>query len=216
MTLQHGAVRDTLIKTTLKLMEKGGLDNVKARAVAQLGGVSVGTIYNLFGSFDGLILAANRTIYEELGSLGGRRTVEIEADIRRRIGAGEIADTAQGRTLARLRGLAETYVEFVAANANRWAALLAFNRTRGLRGNADNLEQLNALIDIVGAVLNEVPRWTTPEQRRGAARMLWSAVHGIVTMNFFGGDESTARQRTSALLDTLLTTLVDGMFAGEA
>jgi AcrR family transcriptional regulator len=212
MTLKHGAVREALIDTTLKLMEKGGLDNVKARVVAQLGGVSVGTIYNLFGNFDGLILAANRTIYAELGALGAGRTKEIEAGIQRKIAAGELPDTAKARTLARLSALAETYVEFVAANANRWSALLAFNRTRAMRGNADNLEQLNALIDIVGGVLNEVPRWTTPGERRAAARMLWSAVHGIVTMNFFGGDEATARQRTSGLLDVLLTTMVEGMF----
>lgn len=213
MTLKHSAVREALIKTALKLMEKGGLDNVKARAVADLGGVSVGTIYNLFGNFDGLILAANRRIYDELGALGARRTREIEAAIQQRTAAGDLPDTARARTLARLSALGETYVEFVSANANRWSALLAFNRTRAMRGNADNLEQLNALIDMVGAVLNEVPRWTTPEQRRTAARMLWSAVHGIVTMNFFGGDEGTARQRTVALLDILLTTMVEGMFA---
>jgi AcrR family transcriptional regulator len=212
VTLKHGAVREALIKTALKLMEKGGLDNVKARAVADLGGVSVGTIYNLFGNFDGLILAANRTIYDELGALGVRRTKEVEAAIKQRTAAGDLPNTAQARTLARLTALAETYVEFVAANANRWSALLAFNRTRAMRGNADNGEQLNTLIDIIGAGLSEVPRWTTAEQRRGAARMLWSAVHGVVTMNFFGGDEPTARQRTLRLLEMLLTTMVDGMF----
>jgi AcrR family transcriptional regulator len=216
MTLEHGAVRDALITETLKLMEKGGLDTVKARVVAQLGGVSVGTIYNLFGNFDGLILAANRKIYEELGALGVGRTMAVEAEIRRKIAAGELPDTARARTMARLRGLAEAYVDFVAANANRWSALLAFNRTRAMRGNAENLEQLNSLIDLVGNVLGEVPRWRTAEERRYAARMLWSAVHGIVTMNFFGGDEATARARTSTLLEYLLTTLVEGMFEPEA
>lgn len=216
MTLEHGAVREALIKQTLKLMEKGGLENVKARVVAQLGGVSVGTIYNLFGNFDGLILAANRKIYEELGALGVGRTAEMEADMRRRIAAGEMPDTAKARTLARLHGLAAAYVDFVAANANRWSALLAFNRTRGMRGNAENLEQLNALIDLVGNVLGEVPRWRTAEEKRIAARMLWSSVHGIVTMNFFGGEEATARSRTAALLDSLLATLVDGMFEAKA
>lgn len=216
MTLKHGAVRETLVNTVLKLMEKGGLDHVKARTVADLGGVSVGTIYNLFGNFDGLILAANRTIYDELGALGARRIREIEDVLRQRIAAGELADTAKARTFARLSALGETYVEFVVANANRWSALLAFNRTRAMRGNTDNLEQLNALIDLVGAVLEEVPLWQTPRRRRAAARMLWSSVHGIVTMNFFGGDESTARQRTSELLDMLLTTMVEGMFGASA
>jgi AcrR family transcriptional regulator len=211
MTLEHDAVRETLVKTVLKLMEKGGLEGVKARKVAELAGVSVGTIYNLFGNFDGLILAANLKIYGDLGAVGQARATRIEAELAKR------PPTApRERVLARLSGLADAYVDFVAANSSRWSALLAFNRTRGLSANEDNLGHLNALIDIIGAMLDEVPRWKAPRERRAAARALWSAVHGIVTTNFFGGDEATARQRTSGLLNLLLTTLVDGMFAENA
>jgi hypothetical protein len=39
-------------------------------------------------------------------------------------------------------------------------------------------------------------------------------VHGIVTTNYFGGEAATARERTSGLLRILLTTIVDGAFAG--
>ena len=59
MTLKHDAVRDDLIRSTLSLMEQGGLEAVKARAVADAVGVSVGTVYNLFGNVDQLILTAN-------------------------------------------------------------------------------------------------------------------------------------------------------------
>ncbi len=212
MTLEHGAVRERLVATTRKLMDKYGLEGVKARAVAEQAGVSVGTIYNLFGSFDRLILAANLKIYDDLRLLGAQRMVEIEALIGERI-AGGMADTPRNRMLQRLSGLADTYVDFVDANANSWSALLAFNRTRGDGGGEDNLEQLNGLIDIVGEVLAAAPAWQAPRERRLAGRALWSAVHGIVTTNFFGGDEATARERTTTLLRLLLTTFVDGVFA---
>ena len=77
MTLEHGAVRETLIKTTLDLMEKGGLEAVKARMVAKAVGVSVGTVYNLFGSVDRLVLAANLRIYQRLNDLGRTAMADI-------------------------------------------------------------------------------------------------------------------------------------------
>lgn len=212
MTLEHSAVRDALIKSTLGLMEKGGLEGVKARSVADMAGVSVGTVYNLFGSFDRLIVAANLKIYEELGEIGKRRMAEIEANLQRRIAAGKLEDTPRNRMAERLIGLADTYVDFVAANANRWGALLAFNRTRNRGADDDSLQQLTALIDVVGDVLKGAPKWKSSTERRIAARALWSSVHGIVTTNFFGGEEATARSRTSLLLDVLLQTFTDGVF----
>jgi AcrR family transcriptional regulator len=213
MTLEHGAVRETLVKTTLKLMEKGGLEGVKARLVAQLAGVSVGTIYNLFGNFDRLILAANSKIYEELAALGHSRMAAIEASIDKRVASGKLADTPRNRLYERLVGLGEVYVDFVSSNASRWSALLAFNRTRGISANDENQVQLAALIEIVATTLADAPAWPTQAKRRLAARALWSAVHGIVTTNYFGGKEATARERTVALLRLLLGAVADGAFA---
>ena len=215
MTLEHAEVRVALINATLSLMEEGGLASVKARAVAEQAGVSVGTVYNLFGNVDQLILAANLKIYEDLGALGAKRMVAIEADLQKRIKSGRLADTARERLHARLLGLAETYVDFISANANRWSALLAFNRTRAVGESQDNLQHLNALIDILGDVLKEAPRWRTPAERRLAGRALWSAVHGIVITSYFG-DDKPARQRTMALLELLLATIADGAFAAPA
>jgi AcrR family transcriptional regulator len=215
MTLEHAEVRAALINATLSLMEEGGLASVKARAVAEQAGVSVGTVYNLFGNVDQLILAANLKIYDELGAVGVGRMAVIERDLQKRIKAGKVADTPRERLHARLLGLGETYVEFVSANANRWSALLAFNRTRAVGESEDNLQHLNALIDILGDVLKEAPRWHTPAERRLAARALWSAVHGVVVTSYFG-DDKPARQRTLVLLDLLLRTIVDGAFADPA
>ncbi len=203
MTLEHKEVREALVTATLQLMDGGGIEAVKARAVAQAAGVSVGTIYNLVGTVDDLVLLANKRIYEDLSAFGLKRMAELEA----MLGKG----AARDRVLTRLLGLADAYIDFVAAHANRWSAVLAFNRAH--EGAGDNPEQLTALIDIVGGVLKDAPAWPDNADRRLAARALWSAVHGIVTTNFFGGDEAGARKRTSRLNAILLTTLVDGMFA---
>ena len=208
MTLEHPAVRKTLIKTTLKLMEKGGLETVKARKVAELSGVSVGTIYNLFGNFDGLILAASVEVYEQLQEVGLIAAERIELSLAERR-----LPTARDRVLYRLSALADAYVSFVDANANRWNALLAFNRSRGLSGTEDTLKHLADLMDIIGRMLDEAPLWKAQNERRIAARALWSAVHGVVITNFSAGEQKAARARTSQLLNLLLTVIVDGMFA---
>ena len=212
MTLKHDAVKERLIATTLDFMEKGGLEGVQARLVAKAVGISVGTIYNLFGSVDRLVLAANLRIYDHLNTLGETRMAEIDAALEKKIAAGTLADTPRNRTLERLLGLGATYIDFVAANSKRWAALLAYNRSRGEAISEDTLGHLNKLIDIVGSVVEDVPAWRTTKQRRLAGRALWSAVHGIVTTNYTGHG-TAARQRTMDLITILLTTLVDGMYA---
>lgn len=217
MTLEHDAVRETLIAATLALMDEGGLEAVKARPLAQAVGVSVGTIYNLFGSVDGLVLAANQRIYADLAAIGLKSVAQIETNLARAIGEGRLADTPRNRARERLLGLSEVYIDFVAANANRWSGLLAFNRSRSAALTSEGYAaQLDGLIDIIGRVLAASPRCADPAVCRKMARALWSAVHGIVTMNYFGGAEETARSRTWELLVILVGTFVDGLFAPEA
>ena len=79
--------------------------------------------------------------------------------------------------------------------------------------NVDNQKQLDALIGIVAAILHDVPAWPTAMEQQEAAWALWSAVHGIVVMNYFGGDEATAREQTTAQIRLLLTVVADGAFA---
>ena len=55
MTLPANEVKAELVKTTLALMDEGGIEAVKARPIAKTVGISVGSIYNMFGSIDGLI-----------------------------------------------------------------------------------------------------------------------------------------------------------------
>jgi AcrR family transcriptional regulator len=217
MTLEHDAVRETLIGATLALMDEGGLEAVKARPLAKAVGVSVGTIYNLFGSVDGLVMAANMRIYADLGCMVRDAVPQTEQEIARRIAAGELADIATDRVRERLLGLAGTYIDFVAANAQRWSGVIAFDRRGSASETPDGYEsQLETLIGVVAGVLGELPGCRETERAQLMARALWSAVYGIVSIAYFSGDEATARQRTWDQIAFLVGATVAGLGAEVA
>ncbi len=84
-------------------LEEAGFPGFSAREVAKRVGYSVGTIYNLFGSYDRLILAINA------------RTLRAWADFLR----GRLGHGGEDRLAALVGG----YFDFAAANRNRWMAL---------------------------------------------------------------------------------------------
>ena len=214
MTLEHDAVRETLIEAALALMDQGGLEAVKARPLAQAVGVSVGTIYNLFGSVDGLVMAANMRIYADLGRLVRDAIPATEQAIAQRIAAGALADLPTERTRERLLGLAGTYLDFVAANAQRWGGVIAFDRRGSAAETPDGYEtQLETLIGVVASVLMDLPGCREAERAQLMARALWSAVYGIVSIAYFSGDEATARQRTWDQIAFLVGAAVAGLGA---
>lgn len=203
MTLEHDAVRDTLIAAALSLMDQGGLEAVKARPLAQAVGVSVGTIYNLFGSVDGLVMAANMRVYADLGETVMARFA-IEAP----------GEPTSDRVRERLMELAGLYIDFVAANSKRWSAVIAFDRRGSATETPAGYEaQLELLIGIVAGVLGGLPSCREAERAQTLARALWSSVYGIVSIAYFGGDESSARQRTWDQVSLLLGAVVAGLAA---
>jgi len=215
MALEHSEVREKLVGVTLDLMDAGGLEEVKARLVADRSGVSVGTIYNLFGNVDGLVRAACSHIFTELNALALREAARIGAEMGAAIAAGVLTDTPKARTRYLLLGLSDVYITFIAANASRWNGLLTFNRSHPVpAADGDYQAQQNALIGIIGQCLEQAP--FGEEARALAARTLWSAVHGIVTMNYVGQIQAAARERTWAQIEMLVGYFVEGAFAADA
>ncbi len=216
MTLEHDAVREKIISVTLELMDKAGLELIKARTIAKQAGVSVGTIYNLFGSVDELIQVANSHILSDMNKLGQTSVAASENELARKILSGEITDAPRDKLLFRLFSLAKVYMDFVENNANRWGAMLAFNRNQSEGSVAAwYQDQQNALFDLIGKVLDNTRLGNEPQTRTIAARALWSAVHGIVTMNYVGQVSAQSRRFTWEQIELLVNLFVAGLFAEE-
>ena len=164
-----------------RLVATEGLSSVQARRVAQEADCSVGTLYNVFGGLDGLLIAVNR---RTLDALGAKLTT--------------VARSFEGRPLGeRLLALALSYRDFAFEQTPRWRALFEHRMEPGRPVPQQYIDDQSKLFGLIEACLTDA-RTAQPLQA-SAARALFSAVHGIVVLaldNKLGGQtpEETDRQ----------------------
>ena len=162
------AVREAVIQATLKAMAAKGLEGLKARPIAQRAGISVGSIYNLFGDLDELTRIVNGRTYDDLFA---RETAALEA-----------ARAAEKSPREQLLALAAAYLDFVETHQTLWLAVLAFNRGRTELPPRWYLEKELSLLLIIQDALGAFAKAADPRVCRLHARALWASIHGIATL----------------------------------
>lgn len=135
-----------------------GFARFSAREVAKAIGYSIGTIYNVFGSYDQLILAING------------RTLDLwRADLEAHL---------EGRRQDRLRAAIDAYFDFALAHRNAWTALYDFRLPPGETMPEEYQRKVTAITEVV---VREIAA-ELPEEHRGQspalARSLLATVHG--------------------------------------
>ena len=143
------------------LMAELGYARFSAREVAKRIGYSIGTIYNVFGSLDALLVAINS------------RTFTLWADWLR-------DKLAQSETVGedRIAALVAGYFDFAARNPNLWMAIYDHRLPAGVEMPDDYRRKRAGL---TGIVEEEIARVLPPETRDRApalARSLVAVVHG--------------------------------------
>jgi AcrR family transcriptional regulator len=142
------------------ILSTEGMPALNARRVAAAIGVSVGTLYNLFENFDEVILTLNLETLEELDRAFAAlpRLSDPEAAI------GTIAGA---------------YLDFTAANRNRWASVLEFKTTAPHRFSEDFPAVIGRLVAWVERALAPLFPVGAEDQRRLSAAVLWTSLEGI-------------------------------------
>lgn len=150
-----------------------GLARFSGREVAKRVGYSIGTLYNLFGSVDGLLTAIN-------GQTLRRWTHELRARL-------------EGGDGDRLATLVQGYFAFAEAHPHLWAAVYEHHGIETGPAVAAYREATRALMTVVEAeVAAHLPR-STREDAAALTRSLLAAVHGHChfaihhTFGFLGG-----------------------------
>jgi AcrR family transcriptional regulator len=158
-------LRALLVELGARQMAQVGLAQFSARETAKAAGYTIGTIYNVFGSYDGLILAINADTL-------GRWTAYLKARLER-----TPAD--------RLETLVRAYLEFAEREPKAWIAL--FEHRMADDGPAPDWYQA-AVAQIVAIAAGEVAAAlpaATPDAARALTRSLIATVHGHCLFSLF-------------------------------
>lgn len=149
------------------LMAETGFARFSAREVAKRIGYSVGTISNVFGSVDGLVVAVNSRTFRLWSE-------SLEAGLEGVMGADRITALVRG------------YFEFARSNVNLWAAIYEHRLPPGMempeRLASERAQLTNIIVREVAAVLAEKERPGAPR----LARSLIATVHGHCTFALIG------------------------------
>lgn len=161
--------RDGLRTTTRDIahaiLKRDGLTALQARKVAAAANCSVGTLYNVYKNLDDLVIAANAVTLAELGN-----TLTAARD--------GVVSTAPLET--RLLALADAYLTFAVDNQNGWRAIFEHRMGKNRFAPEWYRAAQGELFAIVETILATTVLDLT--ERRRAARALFGAVHGIVTL----------------------------------
>lgn len=151
-------LREMILAEGHRQIGEVGFARFSAREVAKRIGYSIGTIYNVFGSHDQLVLAINgRTLDLWLGYLESRLA---------------------GVTEDRLRAAIDAYFQFAVLHRHAWAALYDFRLPEGEPMPEFYQDKITA---ITGLVVTEIAA-ALPAAHAGKApalaRSLLATVHG--------------------------------------
>lgn len=155
-------LRDLIIEEGHRQLSQVGFARFSAREVAKGIGYSIGTLYNVFGSYDALLLALNgRTLDLWLAFLEER-----------------LAGLEAGEGTARLDAAIGAYFDFALGHRHAWTALYDFRLPEGTPPSEDYREKVAA---ITGVIVREIAAVLPADAQGDAlplARSLLASVHG--------------------------------------
>ncbi len=136
-----------------------GYARFSARELAKRIGYSVGTLYNVFGSLDQLMLAINGV------TLDGWRSY-----LQTRLLAAPPED--------RLKTAISAYFEYAILNRHAWTAIYDFRLPEGVEAPDSYARKVEAIFDIVIVEIAAVLRPDRRDRAPALARSLLASVHG--------------------------------------
>jgi AcrR family transcriptional regulator len=139
-----------------------GLRSLKVRDVAEAAGCSVGSVYNEFGDFDGVILTVNRETVQALTA--------------------RLRGVAADDPVRQLYGLAATYLDFFAEHANLLRSLFEHRMEDDRPYPDDILQMVMDAFALMHAPLVRLLPDADDVKIALLSRTLFSAVHGIISL----------------------------------
>lgn len=182
-----------MIKAGLELIRKEGFAAFSARRVAAQVGYTVGSIYNVFGSYDSLLLHMNG---ETLDALHEAISKALERQPRKNA----------------LLVLAEAYYAFASKEYALWSCLFEYRLSENTEMPEWYLKKLKALFAMIEEQLAGYCLENSRQCRRHG-KILWAGIHGICVLALSGRMEVVGSDPAGTLIETFVTHYTAGLKA---
>jgi AcrR family transcriptional regulator len=183
--------RALMLETARVTISTKGLRSLKVRDVAEAADCSIGSVYNEFGDFDGLILTVNRETVQALSA----RLVAVPSE----------------DPIRQLHGLAETYLAYFTEHANLLRSLYEHRMEEDRPFPEDILLMVMRAFALMHDPLVRLMPGADPAEIALQARMMFSAVHGIIALGLeermVAVPPEKLRQQLTQFVDTYLAGL---------
>lgn len=172
-----------MLASAWRFAEKDGLGGLGARRIARDVGYTPGTIYNVFGSLDGLIMALRADALDDLYN----ESVGVPLD----------ADPAEN-----LRRLAAAYTRYVVEHPRLWSVMFE-HRPEGDPSPDWYRAKIYRLLGLIEAAIAPLFKPGEEAARRHEAWVLWASYHGIVALTM------ASKIASAGSLHSLAESLID-------
>jgi AcrR family transcriptional regulator len=183
--------RSLMLQIARDIISAKGLRELKVRDVATAADCSIGSVYNEFVDFDGLILTVNRETVQALTA--------------------RVASVPCGDPLRQLHGLAAAYLEFASEHANLLRSLFEHRMENDRPFPEDILIMVMQAFALMHDPLVRLMPDRDSTEIALQARMMFSAVHGIISLGLeermVAVPPEQLRRQLAEFLDTYLAGL---------
>ena len=187
-------LREMALAAAWEIVREDGLTALTARGIALRIGYSPGTLYNVFGNLDDLVIHLNGRVLDSLYaaiSRGPRPTAPEAA----------------------LMLMTRAYIAFTRENPNLWNALFEHRLPPDHPvpdWYTDRIEQLLAVLE---SVLAPIFGPHGEQNKRQAARVLWSSLHGICSLSASAKLGLVTSDSVDAMAESLVTNYLEGLWS---
>lgn len=192
-------MREKLILATIDRLDASGIGGVHARDLASEIGCAVGTIYNLVGGLDNLILLACARTLEEYRVYVTNYFSE---------------EKAKGATnLQFLEALGASYVDFSSLNRLRWQAVFEVSYEEDSDFHQIYATAQRQLLSLIIDVLKDINADADEVELANIGRALWASVHGITMLAVSNPRGALSREKILIQCNRIIHPVVESLEA---
>ena len=181
-------IREMVISSGLNLIKNSGFSAFSTRQIAKEIGYSAGTLYNVFESYDDIVLHINAVTLDDM-----RKFIEEGLD-------------PKLKNAKAIKQLARLYIDFAHKNRNSWSALFEYNITSELDLPEWYNQRIEKLFSIVESILSEFISKKSEALKH--SKVIWASIHGIyalsLTKKLNVADTASVEILTDSLIENYL------------